>query len=246
MTRIRAAIVDDVELARERVRIYLRDEDDIDIVCEAPNAAEALKLIARERPDLVFLDVALPDLDGFEVARRIEATQRPIIIYLTAHDEMAIHAFEVNALDYLLKPFDRERFTQALNRARAQIALRAGHEPKPPTAFQQRLAIKDGERTTLVAVADIDYIDVAGHYLCIHVGKEVHLLRGSLADLMQRLDARIFVRIHRSAVVRVGRIKTIVARRNGDADLVLKDGRKLLLSRTFRDDLRAKLDLPES
>ena len=246
MTRIRAAIVDDVELARERVRIYLRDEDDIDIVGEAPNAAEALKMIAREQPDLLFLDVALPDLDGFEIARRIEAAQRPIIIYLTAHDEKAIHAFEVNALDYLLKPFDRERFAQALNRARAQIALRSGHEPKPATGFQQRLAVKDGERTTLVAVADIDYIDVAGHYLCIHVGREVHLLRGSLADLLQRLDPRAFVRIHRSVLVRLDRIKTIVARRNGDADLVLRDGCKLLLSRTFRDDLRAKLDLPES
>ncbi|MBP6011899.1 MAG: response regulator transcription factor [Alphaproteobacteria bacterium] len=245
MIRIRAAIVDDVELARERVRIYLRDEDDIDIVGEAANAAEALKMIARERPDLLFLDVALPDLDGFEIARRIEAAQRPIIIYLTAHDEKAIHAFEVNALDYLLKPFDRERFAQALNRARAQIALRSGHELRPAIGFQQRLGVKDGERTTLVAVADIDYIDVAGHYLCIHVGKEVHLLRGSLADLMQRLDPQAFVRIHRSALVQFDRIKTIVARRNGDADLVLRDGRKLLLSRTFRDDLRAKLDMLE-
>lgn len=240
MKTIRAVIVDDVALARERVREYLKEESDISVEGEAANGADALRLIASLAPDLVFLDVQLPDFDGLEIAKRLPEGKRPAIIYLTAHDDRAIQAFEVHALDYLLKPFDRERFTRALNRARAQ--LRGAREAKP-AEYLRRLAVKEKDRTDVVETASVDYIDVAGHYLCVHVGKAVHLIRGSLSDLEARLDPSHFARVHRSAIVQLDRVKSLAPRRNGDCDLLLKDGGKLLMSRTYADNLRARLGL---
>lgn len=236
---IRAVIVDDVDLARERVRLYLADEPDIAIVGEAGNGADALRLIAATTPDLLFLDVGLPDMDGFALARSIEMKTPPVIIYLTAHDDRALDAFEVSALDYLTKPFDRERFRRSLNRARALIALKSG--AKPEADYLTRLAIKDKDRTDVVAVSDVDYIDVAGHYLCVHVGKRVHLIRASLSELEERLDPALFARVHRSAIVRLDRIRSLATRRNGDCDLVLADGSKLVMSRSYSDAVRARL-----
>jgi two-component system, LytTR family, response regulator len=239
MNVIRAAIVDDVDLARERVRLYLAEETDVEIVGEAGNGADALRLIANTAPDLLFLDVGLPDMDGFEIARRIEPGTQPVIIYLTAHDDRALDAFEVSALDYLTKPFDRERFRRALNRARVLLRLKAG--AKPDADYLTRLAIKEKDRTDVVAVADIDYIDVAGHYLCVHVGKQVHLIRGALSELEERLDPALFARIHRSAIVRLDRVKSLSNRRNGDCDVMLADGSKLVMSRSYSDTVRARL-----
>jgi len=238
---IRALIVDDVDLARERVRLYLAAEPDIEIVGEAGNGADALRLIASAAPDVLFLDVGLPDMDGFEVARRIEAGSQPVIIYLTAQDDRALDAFEVSALDYLTKPFDRERFRQSLNRARALLRLKGG--AKPEADYLTRLAIKEKDRTDVVAVAEIDYIDVAGHYLCVHVGKQVHLIRGSLGELEERLDPTLFARIHRSAIVRLDRIKSLSSRRNGDCDVLLADGARLVMSRSYGDAVRTRLGL---
>ena len=243
MTPIRAVIVDDVALARERVRLYLADEHDIEIVGEAASGAEAVRAISRLAPDLVFLDLQLPDFDGFEIVRRLPPTLHPVIIYLSAHDDKALQAFEVHALDYLLKPFDRERFARALNRARRQLGLK--FVPAAPREYLARLAIKEKGRTDVVAVKDVDYIDVAGHYLCIHVGKAVHLIRGTLAEIEPQLDPAQFARIHRSAIVRLERIASLAARRNGDCDVILTDGSKVLLSRTYRDSLRARLGLSE-
>ncbi|HEY2070964.1 MAG TPA: LytTR family DNA-binding domain-containing protein [Rhizomicrobium sp.] len=239
---IRAVIVDDVALARERVRQYLADESDIAIAGEAANGADAVRLIASLAPDLAFLDIQLPDFDGFEIVKRLPEGTRPVVIYLTAHDDKAIKAFEVQALDYLLKPFDRERFQRALNRARAQLGTARTAEP---VDYLKRLAIKEKDRTDVIDTADVDYIDIAGHYLCAHVGKQVHLIRGTLSDLEARLDPARFARIHRSAIVALDRVKSLSPRRNGDCDLHLKDGGKLLLSRTYRDSLRAKLGLAE-
>lgn len=237
---MRALIVDDVALARERVREYLKGENDIEIVGEAGTGADAVRQIARLMPDLVFLDVQLGDFDGFEVARRLE--HKPVIVYLTAHDDKAVAAFEAGALDYLTKPFDRERFARALNRARAQIALKSGAmAPRPE--YLKRLAIKDKDRTAIVATIEIDYIDVAGHYLCVHVGKQVHLIRGALSELEDKLDPAEFARVHRSAIVRLDRVASLVARRNGDSDLLLKDGSKLLMSRNHADAVKARLGL---
>ncbi len=241
MSAIRALIVDDVALARERVRLYLADEPDIAIVGEAATGADAVRLIASLTPDLVFLDVQLPDFDGFEIVRRLPERTQPVVIYLTAHDDQAIKAFEVHALDYLLKPFSRERFSRALNRARQQLGARA----EPTAEYLKRLAIKEKDRTDVVETDHVDYIDVAGHYLCVHVCKAVHLIRGSLGDLETRLDPDRFARVHRSAIVQLDRVKSLSPRRNGDCDIALKDGGKLLLSRTYRDTLRAKLGLGE-
>jgi two-component system LytT family response regulator len=244
MSPIRTLIVDDVPLARERLRRYLAEEPDIEIVGEAANGAEALRLIASLAPQLAFLDMGLPDFDGLEIARRLPPGADPVVIYLTAHDDRALGAFEAGALDYLTKPFKPERFQRALNRARDQIRLRAG-EAAAKTPYLERLAVRDGGRTEIVAVADIDYIDVAGHYLCVHVGKTVHLVRDALSDLEARLDPAEFARIHRSAIVRLSRVRSLEARRNGDADVILVDGSKLLLSRTHAEGLRRKLRLDE-
>jgi len=238
---IRALIVDDVDLARERVRLYLAEESDVEIVGEAANGAEALRQLAALAPDLVFLDVELPDMDGFSVAREITAEKRPVIIYLTAHDDRALDAFDVNALDYLTKPFDRDRFRRALNRARTQLRLREG--VRPQAEYLSRLAVKEKDRTDVVSVADIDFIDVAGHYLCVHVGKTVHLIRGTLGDIEEKLDPAAFARIHRSAIVRLDRVKSLVGRRNGDCDVILADGGKLVMSRSYAETVRARLGM---
>lgn len=244
MRPIRVLIVDDVELARERVRLYLHGETDIQIVGEATSGAEAVRDISRLAPDLVFLDVQLPDFDGFEIIRRLPPLPvRPVIVYISAHDEKAIEAFEVHALDYLLKPFGPERFQRALNRARGQLGL-AGARRLP--GHLERLAIKERGRTEIVPVGEIDYVDVAGHYLCVHAGNRIHLLRGTLNELEPQLDPAQFARIHRSAVVRLERIKSLAARRNGDCDVLLSDGTKLPLSRTYLESVRIRLGLGES
>ena len=242
---IRAVIVDDAALARERVARYLADEPDIEVVGEAANGSEAVRLIARLGPELAFLDVQLPDFDGFEIVRRLPAETRPVVIYLTAHDDKAIEAFDVSALDYLTKPFDRERFSRALNRARSQLRLRSGAPTKEERQYLKRLAIREKGRTDVVDVGDVDYIDVAGHYLCVHAGKSVHLIRGSLGDLESQLDPAQFARIHRGAIVRLDRVKSLASRRNGDCDLILAGGGKLLLSRTYGDAVRARLGLKD-
>jgi len=243
MSPIRALIVDDAPLARARLRRYLLQEPDIEIVGEAASGGEALRLIATLAPHLAFLDVQLPDFDGMEIVRRMTPRFNPVVIYLTARGDKAVEAFDAGALDYLTKPFTPDRFQRALNRARDQIRLRAGGPPAGKRAYLTRLAIKDGARTEVVSVDDIDYVDVAGHYLCIHVGRTVHLCRGALSDFEARLDPADFVRTHRSALVRLRRIRSLVARRNGDSDVFLEDGSKLLLSRTHAEEVRRRLDI---
>jgi two-component system LytT family response regulator len=234
---IRAAIIDDVRLARERVRLYLHRELDIAIVGEAADGANALALLEAQKPDLVFLDIALPDIDGVELMARLPEGERPSVIYLTAHENRAVDAFDLAAVDYLLKPFSRERFARALGRARRNLSMTSA----APTSGH--LAVKDGARVDLVPVATIDYIDAAGHYLCLHVGIHVHLLRMSLTDLHSQLDPKCFVRVHRSAIVQLDRIVAIQNLRNGDGELTLRDGARLNLSRTYADDLRRRLGL---
>jgi len=240
---VRVLIVDDVELARERVRLYLQGETDMQIVGEAKNGVEAVRAISRLAPDLVLLDVQLPDFDGFEIVRRLPPEAHPVVIYISAHDEKAIEAFEVHALDYLLKPFGLERFQSALNRARRHLGKAAA--PRLP-GHLERLAIKERGRIEIVSVRDIDYVDVAGHYLCVHAGKSVHLLRGTLNELEPQLDPAQFARIHRSVLVRLERIKSLAARRNGDCDVLLSDGTKLLMSRTYLESVRVRLGLRAS
>jgi two-component system LytT family response regulator len=165
------------------------------------------------------------------------------VIYLTAHGEKALEGFDVSAEDYLTKPFSRERFARAINRARQQFRLRNPAAAEASPKVLKRLAIKEKGRTHVVDIDDVDYIDVGGHYLCIHVGKTVHLLRGQLSEMEAQLDPAQFARVHRSTIVRLDRVKSLVHRQNGDCDLILADGTTLLLSRTFREVLVDRLDL---
>ncbi|MGH8325273.1 MAG: LytR/AlgR family response regulator transcription factor [Steroidobacteraceae bacterium] len=231
---IRAVIVDDMPLARERVRLYLEGEPDIAILGEASNGADALCLIKREAPDLAFLDIRLPDFDGLEVLGRLAPERRPATIYLTAHEDHAVAAFDIDAVDYLLKPFSRDRFARAIARARERIAPRA-----EPT----RIAVKDRGRIDLVPIGDIDYVDSARHYACLHVGRQVHLMRISLGELEAQLDPARFARIHRCMIVQLARVETVASRRNGDLSLTLRGGATLTVSRTYAEDFRARLGL---
>jgi two-component system, LytTR family, response regulator len=240
--RLRVVIVDDMALARERVVRYLAEEAAIEIVGEASNGTDAVGLIVREGPDVAFLDVGLPDFDGFEIVRRLPPQTRPLAIFLTAHADKALEAFDESACDYLAKPFTRERFARALNRAREQLRLRQ-HADHPPRQYLRRLAIKEKQRIDVVDVCDIDYIDVAGHYLCVHVGKRVRLIRGQLVDIEENLDPAEFARVHRSTIVRIDRVRSLVARSNGDSDLILCDGSRVLMSRTYRVSLAGRLGL---
>jgi two-component system LytT family response regulator len=243
--RIRAVIVDDIPLARQRIARNLASAPDIEIVGEAANGSQAVALIARTHPDVAFLDVGLPDFDGFEVIRRLPQGVRPVSIYLTAHGDRALHAFEVDARDYLTKPFTAERLACALERARQELSRREGTYA-PTRQYYRTLAIKDKQCTDLINVREIEYIDVGGHYLCVHAGGIVHMMRGQLTELVERLDPAEFTRIHRSVIVRMDRVRSLVARTNGDCDVILHDGRRLLMSRTYRERLVTRLGIKES
>lgn len=249
---IRTIIVDDVELARERIRMLL-DDAEIEIIAECENGRQAIEAIKTLQPDLVFLDVQMPKINGFEVVEIIGAEKMPIVIFVTAYDEFALRAFEVNALDYLLKPFDEERLKKALARARREIEKpraateieenlrRLLQEVKTEPRYLKRLPVKSSRGTTLVLTEEIDWIACAGHYLEIHSGRETHLIREKLSNLEMRLDPREFMRVHRSTIVNLDRIKSLYPLFNGDQLIILKDGTELNLSRTYHEKLMQRL-----
>ncbi|MGD8378321.1 MAG: LytTR family DNA-binding domain-containing protein [Gammaproteobacteria bacterium] len=252
MNQVRTLIIDDMPLARGRVRRLLAGRSEFEIIGEAGSGPEAVRRIRDDRPDLVFLDVQMPGMDGFQVIDAIRHDHLPAVIFVTAHDEHAIRAFEVHALDYLLKPLDRERFDKALTRARswllgqpsAELAHRMRHlleslEPTPPIA--RRLAIRTGGRRLFIDTSDLDWIEAAGNYLCLHLGKQTHLVRETMSQLEKRLDPGEFVRIHRSAIVRIDRVKELRPLHNGDQAVTLHDGRELTLSRTYRETALPRL-----
>ena len=241
-------IVDDEPLARERIRMLLAEEDSIEIVSECRHGAEALAAIEKLAPDLVFLDIQMPELSGFEVLERLEPSTIPVIIFVTAYDQYALKAFEVCALDYLLKPFDRERFSKALARARAELARRkAGvvneevlkllSELQRNKKYLEKLIIRSGGRVVFLRADEIDWIEAAGNYVRLHAGKDEHLYRETMARLEQQLNPAMFARIHRSTIVNVERIKELQPWFRGDYILVLRDNRKLTLSRSYRTRL---------
>lgn len=245
---IRTIIVDDVELARERIKILL-DDPEVEVVAECANGREAVKAIVGLRPDLVFLDVQMPKVGGFEVVEAVGVEEMPAVIFVTAYDEYALRAFEVNAVDYLLKPFDQERLNKAV--ARAKRALRretpAGEteerlrrllmEVRDEPKYLKRIPVKSARDTTLILAESIDWVGAAGHYLELHVGGETHLIRERLSRFEGRLDPEQFVRIHRSVIVNLDRIKSLRPLFNGDHLIILKNGRELNLSRTYHDKL---------
>lgn len=244
---IRTLIIDDVTLARQRLKRCLAADPEIEIVGECDNGAKAVTAIRSLSPDLIFLDVQMPALDGFGVLDSLKNERVPAVIFVTAYNEYAIQAFEVNALDYLLKPVDCERLAKAVKRAKSRLAqttrdddldsrFRAMLEDiKTGSKYLKRLTIKLTGRTILLPADEIDWIETHGNYLKVHAGPESHLIRGTMQSLETKLNPEQFVRVHRSVIVNVEKIKEIYPRSNGDQDLVLQNGRQLMLSRNYRD-----------
>lgn len=253
MEKIRTLIVDDEPLAREGIRMRLNQEPDIEVIGECSNGRAAVSAILRDHPDLVFLDVQMPRLDGFGVIAAIGALHMPQVIFVTAYDEHAFRAFEVHALDYLLKPVDGARFVEALDRARNRIrgpqwhaigdqlrALVAGL--KAEKKYLERLSIKTDGRISFVAIDEIDWIEAADNYILVHVGRDSHILHTTLKSLEDRLDPDRFLRIHRSTIVNLQRIKELHPMFHGEYRIILKDGTELATGRSYREKLQWLLD----
>jgi two-component system LytT family response regulator len=252
MRRISALIVDDERLSRKRIRRLLAEASDIDVAGECGNGQEAVKAIEELRPDLLFLDIQMPGLDGFGVLQAIGRERQPMVIFITAYDDYAVRAFDVHAFDYLLKPFDRKRFEDALARARAQMERSEGGElSQRLLALMQtlearrgrpeRIAVKSGGNVVFVKLGGVDWIEAADNYVCLHCGPDVHTLRETMNALEGRLDPGRFVRIHRSTIVNVDRIKSLQPWFRGDWAVLLQDGTQLTLSRSYREKLKGSL-----
>jgi len=240
---IRVVIVDDEAPARELLREYLATDDDCEIVAECANGFEAVKAVAQHDPDLLLLDIQMPKLDGFEVLELLDRS--PLVVFVTAHDEHALRAFEVHALDYVLKPFSAERFRSALMHARQHLSQRRATdsreaEPAPPER-RDRLVIKSSGRNYVVRTHEIDWCEAAGNYVRLHVGAQTHLVRGTMGYIESQLDSRQFVRVHRSTIVNVDRIEELRSSFNGEYVILLHDKTRLTLSRGYRDGLQTKL-----
>ena len=265
---IRTLIVDDEELARRGLEIRLRRFDDVEVAGQSRNGREALEHIAEHRPDLILLDVQMPGMDGFDVLRRISGSEMPVVVFVTAFDEYALKAFDANALDYLLKPINDERLGEALDRVRRSLELRdnsdhcarllklvcelTGRELTLEGAldartdssrdFPHRLAIQDGRETVCVEVTDIDWVDAAGDYMCVHANGETFVLRGTMKRLEEVLDPSIFVRVHRSAIVNRHRVRSMRPHRNGEYFLTLDGDHELKLSRKYKANVNRFAD----
>jgi two-component system LytT family response regulator len=251
-TRIRVLLVDDEPLAREMIREMLKDDEEVEIVGECVNGSEAVEKIQQDWPDLIFLDVQMPEISGFEVLEALPQDRMPHVIFVTAYDQYAVRAFEVHALDYLLKPFDRERFEASWQRAKAQILkdkngsldsriLALLEELKAGSKYLERLVIKSGGRVYFLEVDDIDWIEAEGNYVSVHTGKKSHLLRETISSLEAQFDPKKFLRIHRSSIVRIDRIKELQPWFHGEYRVILQDGTQLTLSRNYRENLQGVL-----
>ncbi|HEX8272171.1 MAG TPA: LytTR family DNA-binding domain-containing protein [Longimicrobiaceae bacterium] len=250
-TPVRTLIIDDDPLSRRRIRALLDADPEIELAGECADGVQGVAGIRAERPDLVFLDVQMPGLDGFGVVETIGPERMPVVVFASAHVEFALRAFEAYALDYLLKPFDDERFQAALERAKRQVRMQAGgmdsrllammqflQQPRKPQ-FPEVLAIKTGGQYPLVRVEDIDYIEADGNYARLHVQKTPRLLNKTLTELENKLlDPSRFVRIHRSTIVNLSRIVSMEPLFHGELSVVLRDGTRLVCSRRYRQNLQ--------
>ncbi len=248
---IRVLLVDDESLAREMLREMLQDDPQVTIVGESCNGREALEAIRTHSPDLIFLDVQMPELGGFEVLEAL-GKEIPRVIFVTAYDQYAVRAFEVHALDYLLKPFDQERFDISWQRARAQILrdrnggtdqriLALLEEMKAGNKYLERLVIKASGRIYFLETTEIDWIEAEGNYVSVHSAKKSHLLRETISSLESQLDPKKFVRVHRSSIVRIDRIQELQPWFHGEYRIILQNGTQLTLSRNYRDKLQEAL-----
>jgi len=263
---IRTLIVDDEPLARRGLELRLAAESDVEILRQCNNGEDAARAVAELQPDLMFLDVQMPGLDGFATLRAIPASQLPMVVFVTAYDHYAIKAFEASAVDYLLKPIDDARLAQALYRVRQARKDRESEQHmarllnllgelsgKPALTLDQalesdgktlvkndqKISIRDGGRTVRVDVDHIRWIDAAGDYMCIHTDSETHILRATMRELERQLDGRRFQRVHRSTIVNINRVKSMRAHINGEYFLMLDCGHELKLSRSYKE----KIDL---
>ncbi len=253
MDTIRTLIVDDEPPARRRILELLEHEAQVELLEPCNNGKNAIAAIRRYRPALVFLDVQMPELDGFSVLAQLEAEERPVTIFVTAYDRYALQAFEVHALDYLLKPYSDQRFETAFARAKTQLqpelratrqhkmqALLDKREPHAPPQLD-RLVIKSGDHIFFLKTEEIDWIEAAGVYVKLHVGRKTHLYRETMSALASKLDSKYFVRIHRSCLVNLERIKNLQPHSHGDFLVFLHDDTRLKLSRGYRETLQARL-----
>jgi two-component system, LytTR family, response regulator len=233
--KIRAVVVDDEPLARSNLKVLLRRDPDVELVSECGSGAEALREIRKKKPELVFLDVHMPECDGFDVLEQLGRDLPPALVFVTAYEQYALQAFEAGALDYLLKPFNNERFERALQRAKERIGQ--GKE----RGKVERLAIKSAGEVLFLRIAEIDWIEAADYYVCLHVGAGTHLLRRSMAEVEKELETGRFCRIHRSAIVNLERVRRLQSDENGGTELMLTTGERLRLSRRYKRELQGKL-----
>jgi len=236
---IRVLVVDDEPLARRNVTVLLHGDPEIGSIVECGSGVEAIDVIRRTKPDLVFLDVQMPECDGFDVLEQLGADLPLAIIFVTAHDDYALRAFETGALDYLLKPFDDARFSRALHRAKERLS----HAP-PQREPARRLVVRSPGKLLFVNVADIDWIEAASYYACLHVGRDTHIIRRTLSDLERDLGEGRFVRIHRSIIVNIDRIHGLELQSGGEYEVVLQSKVRLRLSRRFRKRLQDRMQAP--
>ena len=242
---IRALIVDDEPLARSNLRVLLRSHSEVKIVAECGSGIEGLAKIRELKPDLVFLDVQMPECDGFDVLELLGNDVPTTIIFVTAYDQYALKAFEAGALDYLLKPFDNARFERALARAQERIRLGKQSEKAPPEK-NRRLIIKSAGRVLFLKTEEVDWIEAADYYACLHVGTKSHLLRRTLMDLERDLEGSSFCRIHRSAIVNLNRVRGLRIAEDGEHEVLLESGAALRLSRRYRKVLQERLGLAQA
>jgi len=245
--KTRVLIADDEPLARERLAGFLREDTSVDLVGEATNGCEAVERIRSLKPDVVFLDVQMPEMDGFDVLAQLQPEERPVVVFVTAYDKFAVKAFEVHAADYLLKPFDKQRLQSALQRAFGTLARKDPaqihqqlsallNDLRPQASAPGRLTVKSEGRVLFVNVQDIDWVEAADNYVALHVGRESHLLRDTMTALEARLPKQ-FMRISRSTIVNTDRIKELQPLFHGEYAVILRDGTKLTLTRGYRDKL---------
>lgn len=262
--KIRALVVDDESLARQGLAIRLEELGQVEVVRMCRNGQEALAAIAELEPDVVFLDIQMPGLSGLDVIGQLQQDNMPLIIFVTAYDEFAVTAFDLHAVDYLLKPIEQERLAAAVDKAAAQLrnqrydgekrrlldivmsltgrseeaVLELVGRDGQPVRYAEKLAIKDGASTTFVPVRDIDWIDAAGDYMCVHVKGETHIMRTTMKELENQLDPMMFQRIHRSTIVNLERVEKVSSHINGEFHLTLTCGSSLKMSRSYKDKVK--------
>ena len=261
---LHAIIVDDEPLARKGLKMRLEQISGVDVVGECSNGREALNSVAELEPDLVFLDIQMPGMSGFDVISKLQQDDMPLIVFVTAYDEYAIKAFDVQAVDYLLKPIEVERLEEAVERARNHKALDGVVTDKQRlleliisitgksetsitqllkdhtgvTPYPEKIAIKDGGETTLVQTKDIDWVDAAGDYMCIHANDETHVMRSTMKDLEDQLDPANFQRVHRSTIVNLDRVSKVCSHMNGEFHLILNNGSSIKMSRSYKEKVK--------